>query len=350
MPNFSGGSGGAPPPRGSLLGGVLNDTVQGMGLFKQGQSIFGSKGGANSGTNNGSGLAETTTPQLNGTLNADGSFTSAGKTDGGMLGGGGVGANAMGAAGGALGMYSAVEGTGGVGGALKGAMSGMQLGMALGGPLGAGIGLAAGAIVGAIGIGGREQARVYDLKQIRPKLTADQDAYAQGTMDYTSAYSDVQQMITSSWKATRAMGPAAGSYWGDTIKPELTKAMGEFSAEQRAGRSMYTAQGASYAVGTPFVPEDMTANIHRGESIFRADQNEVLTRSVGGLADLHSAYKASMQQGSSGAGGGDRTMNMNVHAIDPQGVARFFDQYKHIMRSALNDSSGENSGGGISAS
>jgi hypothetical protein len=343
--SFGGGSGGPVPQRGGLLSGMASDVSQGMGLFKGAKNIFGAKGGAN----NGSGLAETTTPDLSGTINADGTLTSAksGNTNGGMFGGGGIGANAEGAIGGALGVYSAVEGTGGVGGALKGGMSGMQLGMSLGGPLGAGIGLAAGAIVGAIGIGGREQARVYDLKQVRPKLLADQDAYAQGTMDYTSAYSDVQQMIGSTWAATKKMGPAAESYWGDTIKPELMQAMGKFDAEQRAGRSMYTAQGASYAVGTPYVPHDMTAQIHEGEGIFRADQNEVLTRSVGGLADLHSAYKASMSRGSTPSGGGDRTMNMNVHTIDSQGVAQFFDKYKHHMRSALNDSNAENSGGGL---
>ena len=36
------------------------------------------------------------------------------------------------------------------------------------------------------------------------------------------------------------------------------------------------------------------------------------------------------------------------HAIDAKGVAQFFDQYKHHMRSALNDSYAENSGGGMS--
>ena len=142
------------------------------------------------------------------------------------------------------------------------------------------------------------------------------------------------------------MGPSAESYWGDTIKPELLQAMAKYTAEEKAGRSQYTAQGASYAVGTPYVPSDMTANIHKGEGIFRADQNEVLTRSVGGLADLHSAYKASMTR-SPQPSGGDRNLNMTVHAIDSQGVAQFFDQNKHIMRSSLNSSYAENSGGGL---
>lgn len=329
FPGAGGASGGGAGASGG--GGVVGNLSSGMSLFQQGKGIFSEK--------NTNGSQPGSTP--------GNPFSSSGSTNGGMLGGGGIGANAMGAAGGALGMFSAVKGDGGLGGALGGAMSGMQLGMALGGPMGALIGAGAGAIVGAIGIGGREQARVYDLKTIRPKLTSDQDAYADGSMDYMSAYSDVQQMIGTSWAATKKMGPAAEKYWGDTIKPELLQAMGKFTAEQRAGRSMYTASKASYAVGSPYIPDDMTAQVHKGESIFRADQNEVLTRSVGGLADLHSAYKQSMSSGRVQGWGGTRTVNMNVNAIDRAGVANFFDEHKHTMRSALNNSLAENSGGGL---
>lgn len=336
----SGGGAGASTPGGGGIGGNLS---AGMSLFQQGKSIFGAKGTGQQVNQS----LDTQTPQISGSFDKNGNFQSGGSTNGGMLGGGGFGANAAGAAGGALGMFSAVKGDGGLGGALGGAMSGMQLGMALGGPMGALIGAGAGAIVGAIGFGGREQARVYDLKTIRPKLTSDQDAYADGSMDYMSAYSDVQQMIGTSWAATKKMGPAAEKYWGDTIKPELLQAMGKFTAEQRAGRSMYTASKASYAVGSPYIPADMTAEVHKGESIFRADQNEVLTRSVGGLADLHSAYKQSMSTGRVQGWGGTRTVNMNVNAIDRAGVANFFDEHKHTMRSALNDSLAENSGGGL---
>jgi hypothetical protein len=38
---------------------------------------------------------------------------------------------------------------------------------------------------------------------------------------------------------------------------------------------------------------------------------------------------------------------MNVQAIDAKGVSQFFDRHKHTMRSALNDSYAENSGGGL---
>lgn len=324
MPSFAGGGPMVAAHKGA--GSILGDLTQGVGIAKQFGSIFGKKGGSG----------------------ASGGSASGGGASSSL--GSGVDA-AMGGATGALGVYSAVKGDGGLGGALGGAMSGMQLGMALGGPLGAAIGAGAGAVVGAIGFGGKEKARVYDLKQVRPKLVADQDAYAEGTMDYMSAYSDVQGMIGSSWGAIRSMGPAAMKYWQSTIKPELEQAMGKFTSEQRAGRSNYSAQGASYDIGTDYVPGTGMALVHKGERVTPSDQNERITRAMESGADLssvHASYTRAMRTGSArGNSGGDRTLNMHVHTIDAAGVDQFFGKYKHQMRSHLNDSYAENSGGGL---
>jgi len=359
--NFAAGSGGPVPQRTSFLGGMTNNISQGVGLFKQGAQIFGGGGGSGSGGSSGDGGGSDSNGSQPGSTpgnpfssgNAgDGStgngsqpgstpgnpFSSSGQTNGGMLGGGGIGANAGGAIGGALGMYSAVEGTGGVGGAMKGAMSGMELGMALGGPVGAAIGLAAGAVIGAIGFGGREQARVYDLKTVRPKLLSDQDAYAQGGMSYTDAYSDAQQMIGTSWKTTKAMGPAAESYWGDTIKPELLDAMGKFTAEEKAGRSMYSAQSQSFGSGTDNVEATGMNLNHANERIFSPVENSDIIKAVNGSG----GGTAQAQPSNSGWSG-----DLHVHAIDAAGVAQFFDQHKHLMRGSLNQSYAENSGGGL---
>jgi hypothetical protein len=40
-------------------------------------------------------------------------------------------------------------------------------------------------------------------------------------------------------------------------------------------------------------------------------------------------------------------VHLHVHAIDAKGVAGFLDKYKHNIRSAVNDSYAENSGGGM---
>ncbi|MGA2850997.1 MAG: hypothetical protein ABSE46_18505 [Terracidiphilus sp.] len=328
---------------GSLRGGIKGmfngvgtgtrsgDTTGGGSLMSGIKGMLGIKAKAND-------SLDTTTPDLSGKFDKNGNFISSGTNNGGMLtGAGATMGNTLGAVGGALGMYSAVEGTGGFGGALKGGMSGMQLGGALAGPMGAAIGMGVGAAVGAIGIGGREQARVYDLKTVRPKLTSDQDSYAQGGMDYMSAYSDVQQMIGTSWAATKKMGPAAESYWGDTIKPELLRTMGKFTAEERAGRSMYTASGASFATGTPNVPETGYARVHANERIFSSVDNREITRAV----VEGNQSKMPVQQGMSG------DVNLHVHTIDARGVADFLDRYKHDIRDSINQSYGENSGGGL---
>lgn len=351
--NFAAGSGGPVPERQNVVGTALNDVSQGTALVKQGAQIFGAGGdtggssGDGGGYSNGDGVGEGGIVNegygSNGklTLGGVGSQTSASggsSANGGMLGGGGIGANAGGAIGGALGMYSAVEGTGGVGGAMKGAMSGMELGMALGGPVGAAIGVAAGAVIGAIGFGGREQARVYDLKTVRPKLLSDQDAYAQGGMSYTDAYSDAQQMIGTSWKTTKAMGPAAESYWGDTIKPELLDAMGKFTAEEKAGRSMYSAQSQSFGSGTDNVEATGMNLNHANERIFSPVENSDIIKAVNGSG----GGTAQAQPSNSGWSG-----DLHVHAIDAAGVAQFFDQHKHLMRGSLNQSYAENSGGGL---
>lgn len=265
-----------------------------------------------------------------------GSGASSSNSNGGMLGGGGFKANAVDAGQGALGVYSAVEGNGGLGGALSGAMSGMQLGMALGGPMGAAIGAAGGAIAGAIGLGGREKARVYDLKTVRPRLANDRDAFQQGSMDFLSAYSDMESLQTEAFKAVSAMGPAARAYRNEYITPEIKAAEARLNAEQKAGRSQYTAQPASFDVGTDSVPHDGLAYIHRKERIMPSDQNERITRAIESTSGKMPVASAPM---------GD--LHLHVHAIDAKGVQGFLGKYKHDIRSAVNQSYAENSGGGL---
>jgi hypothetical protein len=338
----------------------VGDAQQGLGLYTQAKGIFGSTAGTGDAS---AGYAQTQGQTIDGQFDKSGNFVAGGSTNpnGGMLGGGGIKSNAMGAAGGALGLFSAYEGNGGVGGALSGAMSGMQLGMSLGGPMGAAIGLGAGALLGAIGFGGREKARVYDLKTVRPRIANDQDSYQQGGMDYLSAYSDIESLQQEAARATNQMGPAAQSYYQDTIKKEIKEAEGKLTAQQRAGRSMYTAQAAQYDWGGPVDnfgslsdgPDHGYARLQRNEFVVEQQAAQTHGGALNAInsgathADMAKYYGADSSTMPAASAPAGWTGDMHVHAIDAKGVAQFLDKYKHNIRSAVNDSMGENSGGGL---
>lgn len=334
--SFGGSTAGSGAAPGGGTGAALGNAQQGMGLFSQGKNMLGGLFGGKGATSDaGAGFAETQSVDLSGSIDKTGNFNlGKGNTNGGMLGGGGFGANAGGAVGGAMGLYSAAQGKGGVGGALGGAMSGMQLGMAVGGPMGAAIGAAAGAIIG--GIGSSEQARVYDLKTVRPRLYSDTLGYQQGTMDYTSAYSDMQSLDMEAKKTLKAMGANGNRYYWDTVIGEIHQAEGKLSAEQRAGRSNYTSQAAQFDIGADRIPRDGFAMIHQDERIVPSDQNERITRALESGAD---STRMPVQGGFSG------DIHLHAHSMDSKTVMRTLMDHKHDIRSAYNASFAENSGG-----
>jgi hypothetical protein len=290
-------------------------------------------------------------------------------TNGGMLGGGGVMANAGGALGGAMGLFSAYEGNGGFGGALSGAMSGMEFGAAVGGPIGAAVGLVGGAVLGAIGFGGREKGRVYDLKQVRPRLKNDFDAFQAGSMDYMSAYSDMQALDQEARKTLDKMGGAARGYYWDTINHEIKQAEGKLTAEQKAGRSMYTMSAAQFDQGgwaddfgaMATGPGTGLAHLRRGEFVvneqpaaehagaleaIRAGASHAEMGRYYGLDAAQASYRAAMQsRASQAASSRSTTHNWNVKAWDSKSVAQMLLDEKHGVRAAMNASYDENSGG-----
>ena len=265
------------------------------------------------------------------------------------------------AAEGAVGVYSAYKGGGGAGGAMKGAMSGMEAGMAIAGPMGAVIGLAAGAIIGGIGSG--TAAREYDLKTVRPRISADMDAFHQGGMSYLDAYADVASLQMEAAQTTTKMGPADGRYYQNTIKPELKQAQGKLTAEQKAGRSQYSMSAAQHDTGGVIdsfgdlatSPDHGLIHAQLGEftvkpNVYQRNKSTLDALNSGASMDaIHANYRNTMQSRDAqrGASGGDRTLNLHVHAIDSQDAARFFNKNMHIMRGALNNSIAENSGGGL---
>lgn len=375
------GKGGAPffSSGGTVDGGRSNPVSNGIGdvnqsisLVKQARSIFapgsgagaaGEQGGFSSLFSGGSTGDGVTFPFQIGeepmqSLSLPGQSTSSGFGSS-LMGGGGMGA-VGGAAGGAMGLYAAYQGNGGFGGALGGAMSGMELGMSVGGPIGAAVGLAAGAIIGAIGFGGREKARVYDLKQVRPRLANDIDGFQQGTMDYTSAYADMQSLDQDSRKMLDRMGGAARQYYWDTINKEIHQAEGKLTAEERAGRSRFTATAAQFDQGGwseydgwarmrkgEFVVHEQPAAEHAGAlEAIRAGASHADMARFYGLDDVARSYRAAMAPSASpAAAGGDRSVTMNFHTLDSKTAAKMFMDNKHHIRAALNASFAENSGG-----
>jgi len=208
--------------------------------------------------------------------------------------------------------------------------------MALGGPLGAAIGAAGGAVLGAIGMGGREKARVYDLKQVRPHMAEDEQGFETGSMDYLTAYADMQTLDTTAERTTKQWGPAAHSYYNDIIRTEIAQTKAKFTSMERSGRSNYTASAAQYDVGTDAVPRTGMAVIHQGERIVPSDQNERITRAVeSGAESTHMA--------TAGAWGGD--VHFHVHALDTKNARQAFMDHKPLLRAAINESYAENSGG-----
>ena len=319
-----------PGSSGPRFGGIAGIAQQGYGAASSIANLF--HGGGS--TAAGGGLAQVQGDSTLFQLDKDGNAIT--KSTGGfgssILGGGGITASsAAGMAGAGLGMFSAYK-QGGVGGMLSGTMSGAQLGMEVGGPWGAAIGAAAGFALGFFG--GQEQARVYDLKQVRPRIANDTTAFNQGSMDYMSAYNDLEGLMTDAKNTTNKMGFAGQRYYQNTIKKELNDAMQNLTREQRAGRSQYGFSQASYATGTDSVPETGLYTLHQDESVLNRSDTSMVRRLVGGMSQMPAS--------SSGFGG---DVHLHVHALDTKTAVGWMRENKHSLRSAINESFGENSGG-----
>lgn len=321
---------GSPGSTHSAVASGVGYARQGVALYKQANSIFGAHGSDSQSLN-----PDHDSSVDNIRFDKDGNQVQDSSSNGGMLNGGGFANNAMGAASGAIGLYSAFEAGGGIGGAASGAMSGMELGASLAGPMGAAVGAAAGAIIGAIGFGGREKARVWWLKNGRNRMQNDTDSFQQGGMDYLSAMADIEQLKADANHTTNAMGKSAEGYYQDTIKPEIAKAEANLTREQKAGRSQFAASTASYAVGSDYIPATGLNLNHEGERIIPSDQNKRITRALEAGADAKMPAMSGF--------GGD--VHLHVHAMDTKSVKQFLFDNKHGIRSALNASYAENSGG-----
>jgi hypothetical protein len=271
------------------------------------------------------------------------------------------GPGAAGAVQGAMGLYGAFAGKGGVTGALGGAASGMQLGMSLGGPYGAAVGAIAGGVMGFMGFGGRSTAETYYNKNVKPHIDQDTHAFSTGTLDYMSAYQDMSTLQGEALHTTSAMGFGGRSYYRDTIKPAISSAQANFTREETAGRSQFTASAAQYHTGGAVdnfgnlatSPDEGLVHAKIGEFMVKpnvAARNRSALESLNAGASMDQvakSYQSTMQSASARSGsGGGRTVNMNFQSLDSKTTARMFMDNKHHVRAALNASLAEYSGVG----
>jgi hypothetical protein len=168
---------------------------------------------------------------------------------------------------------------------------------------------------------------VWWLKQGRPRLSNDMDSFQQGSMDYLSAYMDMESLKYSASETLKKMGFVGERYYHDTVTGEITSAEGKLSREQKAGRSASTFSAAQYDVGTDAVPRDGMAMIHENERIIPSDQNERITRAIEGGSKMAPAAQAS-------------DVNLHFHSFDAAGARDLLMQHSATVREALNASNG----------
>jgi hypothetical protein len=300
------------------------------------------------GIEGGFGMAQSTA-QLGKMLSKDGSgaagtFSKAG----GALG---KAAPALGAA---AGLFGAYESNGGVGGALSGALSGAQLGLMIGGPVGAAVGAVAGGIMGALGFGGASKASEYDRTQVQPRLAAGLLGFESGTTGYQQAYEDMNKLDSEARLQTKQWGPGGEREYNGTIKGEIKTAMDRLTAEQKSGRSQYGMSAAQFHGGGlvngfgdfSTGPNSGFAHLEVGETVMHQQatqtHGDALAMMLGGA---NRSQMADYYGGGTSPAGGSGDVNMHFHSPDAAGAYNLFMANKHHIRSALNASFAENSGG-----
>ena len=109
-----------------------------------------------------------------------------------------------------MGIYGAVEGNGGVTGAMGGASSGFELGSSVLPGIGGAIGAVIGGVVGYMGLGARAKAHDWWNRQGQPHMEATDQAFNTGSMDYLTAYNDINNLDGEAFHVLSAMGPEGG--------------------------------------------------------------------------------------------------------------------------------------------
>ena len=287
----------------------------------------------------GSPMPQTTTPSLAGTLNADGSFTSAQ----------GGGAGALGASMGILGgtlmaassIYAANQDSNPIAGAVGGAMGGMEAGAAIGSIV-PGIGTVVGGVIGAIagGIGGllagifgdkgRGQAEGLDVNTIQPEIAKDMQEYESGQTGYSAIAMDLSNLMASAKKQTTPWGSGARIYFQSNIEPEINAALTSIQKQQASGRSAVTlSAGQFHSGGWTGDFGDLATSEDEGFIHARANEFVVQPRAAMSHGPLLSAINSGSVTYSNqvqprmpaSMGGGGATIT--IQALDAKSVAQW---------------------------
>ena len=309
-------------------GGGAGASASGMPAFSTGNGMVGS-----------SPMPEVQGNPMAGTLNPDGSFTSASSTPGtlgtvgGIVGGGLMGATSI---------FSAYQNSNPIAGAAGGAMGGMEMGGSIGslvgGPAGAAIGGAIGAIAGGIGgllagvFGdrGKGQAEGLDVNTVQPQISKDMQEYQSGQAGYSAIASDLANLLTSSNNSTSKWGSGARNYFSSNIQPEINAAMSSLQKQEAGGRSAVTFSAAQFHDGG-WTGDfgDMATSGNEGFIHAMANEFVVQPRAAMAHAPLLSAinagnvsYSSSVQPRMPASGGG-ATVNLSVQALDSKSVAQW---------------------------
>ena len=194
-----------------------------------------------------------------------------------------------------------------------------------------------------------EKKSIADQKFAIEHMKLTQEQTKEDTKDWTSALNTIDksfdQMLTGVLQGTQTIGGAFERMAGDMVISfieAIAKMLVQWAAFQAATATGFGAGltnpfsgngggffGAavggigsllSFDTGTNYVPDDMVANIHKGEIIIPAGASQQIregTASVGG--------------------GGATSVHFNVSAMDAKGVKAFFNQHGATIMSALSN-------------
>jgi hypothetical protein len=332
----------------------------GLGIGGSSSSTAASAGG-------GYGSLDTTTPDLSGTIGADGTFTSSTASQAATMG---ATAGPLGAAGGIVGgglmgamsIYSAYQNSNPIAGAAGGAMGGMEMGAALGSVI-PGLGTVVGGAIGAIAGGltglfagifgdqGKGQAEGLDVNTIQPEITKDMQDYEAGRSGYSAVAMDLTNMMTSARNSTGAWGSGARNYFSSNIEPEINAALQSLQKQEMGGRSAVTLSAAQYHNGgwTGDFGDMATSDT---EGFIHAMRDEFVVNPM--AAQAHAPILQAMNSGTMfgavqprmpAASGNGSNLNLTIQALDSKSVATWAKTGggKALM-AALNQANGQYSG------